>query len=325
MQELLERLLHDTFGGWDVHYKTLEGGASGRVFGVECQTDHGPRSVCIKLVADRLDPPFSEEPLEIRVYGGRPGNYDAARSALAGVISIPELFAGGRIDAARNDLGSPTSWRYWIMERLEGMSVVDWSIASRRDTAGLYHLIGRTLAQVHQLERSYPGWIDLPRADRWAWKPALFHTLRYAVARAAAGSELMSANQGEFYEFITQEQDRWRDLRQYSLSHPDGLQGLVKHDGVAWRFCGAVDIEDHLYTDPRFALAGIDLQARLRGTPSPEALREGYQSNRPWPPGYEDCRPVFQVLFLCTWTYVLGAEGRLPKLALELVREAARW
>ncbi len=313
----------DALGGREVRFERLHGGAVGHVFGVDCETAEGPRSVCVKLVRDRRDPPFVDEPLENRVYGGRPGNYDAARAALAGVVPVPELFASGRVTGhvggaePEGDPGAQTRWRYWIMQRIDGMSVDDWTRAAQRDPLGLYRLIGQTLARMHVLERDYPGWIDLPETNRWAWGPALFHTLRNAVDRAAAASEVISVAHTELHEFIGREQARWKDPPGYSLSHPDGLQGLVRHDGSSWRFCGAVDLEDHLYTDARFPLLGVDLQARL-----PDAFREGYTSVRPWPSGFDEARPVYQVLFLCTWTHVLGDAPRLAQLALEIAHEA---
>lgn len=313
----------DAFGGREVRFARLQGGAGGRVFRVDFESTEGARSVCVKLIRDRRDPSFSTEPLEDRVYGARPGHYDAARAALEGVVSVPELFASGRVEGASGAAdpeGDPCRWRYWIMQKLEGMSVVDWTREAQRDPLGLYRLIGQTLARMHQVERDYPGWVDLPETDRWTWGPALFHTLRDAVDRAAAGSELIAAGHAELREFVGREQARWTDPADYHLSHPDGLQGVARHDGSSWRFCGAVDLEDHLYTDARFPLSGVDLQARLRGTPLPGAFREGYSSLRPWPSGFEAARPVYQVLFLCTWSHVLGDPPGLAQLALEIAR-----
>ncbi len=316
----------DVFGGRGVCFARLQGGAGGRVFRVDFESAEGARSVCVKLVRDRRDPLFSDESLENRVYGGRPGHYDAARAALEGVVPVPKLFASGRVVGAADAEGDPslnTRWRYWIMQKLEGMSVVDWTQEAQHDPLGLYRLIGQTLARMHGVERDYPGWVDLPEADRWSWGPALFHTLRDAVDRAAVASELIAAGHAELREFVGREEARWTDPSDYHLSHPDGLQGIARHDGSTWRLCGAVDLEDHLYTDARFPLSGVDLQARLRGPPLPGAFREGYSSPRPWPSGFEEVRPVYQVLFLCTWTHVLGDPPGLAEVALEIARSAA--
>ena len=52
----------------------------------------------------------------------------AARAALEQVVPVPEIFASGRVARAGDAEGNPcvkTRWRYWIMQMLEGMSVVD--------------------------------------------------------------------------------------------------------------------------------------------------------------------------------------------------------
>ena len=82
------------------------------------------------------------------------------------------------------------------------------------------------------------------------------------------------------------------------------------------------DLEDHMYTDPRFPLAGLDLAARLVGIALPAALREGYESVRSWPIDFERARPVYQVLFLCTWSHVTNTP-QLAKLAHEMALSAA--
>jgi fructosamine-3-kinase len=52
----------------------------------------------------------------------------------------------------------------------------------------------------------------------------------------------------------------------------------------------------------------------------PGAFRAGYTSVRPWPEGFDKARPVYQMLFLCTWSRVC----RAPHLA-DLALEVGRW
>ncbi len=101
----------------------------------------------------------------------------------------------------------------------------------------------------------------------------------------------------------------WQAPEAYVFSHPDGIQGVaLPGDGGDWSFQGIVDVEDHHFTDPRFALAGYDL---AHG--SPETFRRAYVSETTWPEGFAQCRPVFHVYFLATWVTVLervdGAAG----------------
>jgi len=317
VRDLVDKLIRETFGADVVDLERQSGGAVGRVYRVDLagagtQQDGGARAttrptrVCLKLIRDAPDPPFDAEPLEDRVYGGRPGNHDAARAALQDAIPLPRLFAAGASDG----------FRYWIMEWLDGMSVVDWTGDADRERPGLYRRIGCSLAELHCVERDYPGWIALPEAQRWAWKPAFVHTLEDAIERAAAASPAFRARQAAVRVFAERECERWGEPASYSLSHPDGLQGLARHDGTQWRFVGAVDVEDHLFTDPRLPLAGVALQAESRGEALPADFRAGYESIRPWPGDAEQVRPAYQLMFLCTWTHVLGDPPGLAERAL---------
>jgi len=317
MRELVDELVLSRFGGRVVGNASLEGGAVGRVFVVEREGE-GPSKVCVKLVEDRPDPAFANETAGDRVYGSRPGNHDDARRLLAAVVPLPGLHATG----VTADI-SGVRWRYWVMEQLQGSARLDTG-GSARDAELLYGLVGETLARIHQVERDWPGWIALPHTMRWQWAPALFEALRDAISRAGDNGVLPASLRAQLLDVAEQHQARWVDPARFALSHPDGLQGIFEHDGAQWRIRGIVDIEDHFFLDPRFALTGIELQARLAGVELPSAFRAGYTSIRPWPPGLDDARPVYQMLFLCTWSRVVRA-SHLAELALELGRgEPAR-
>ena len=318
MLELVDELVLSSLGGRVVGRAPLEGGAVGRVFVVEREGE-GPRKVCVKLVEDRPSPAFVDEPAEERVYGSRPENYDEARALLAAVVAVPGLYSTGvAVDR------SGVRWRYWVMEQLQGSARLDGGGASARDAEHLHGLVGETLARIHQVEREWPGWIALPHTIRWQWGPAVFEALRHAISHAGDNGALPASSRAQLLAVAEQHQSRWVDPASFSLSHPDGLQGIFEHDGAQWRIRGVVDIEDHFFLDPRLALAGIELQAHLAGVELPSAFRAGYTSIRPWPEGFDDARPVYQMLFLCTWSRVCRA-SHLAELALEIGRrEAAR-
>ena len=315
MRKLLEELVQGELGRRLVSTEPLTGGAVGTVFRAELEGP-GPRSVCVKLMQNSDAPPFSEEPLERRVYGSRPANYDGARALLETVVPVPKLFAHKVVTD-----GSGVRWRCWIMEYIEGVAL-SFDAAARDDAAGMARVAGETVARLHQMERAYPGWVALPEAERWAWGPALFHTLRNGMREAAAAGMFGDEELDALYAFAKTEESRWTEPAAFSFGHPDGLQGLFQQEALGWRFRGVIDLEDHMYTDSRFPLAGLDLAARLVGIALPAALREGYESVRSWPTDFARARPVYQVLFLCTWSRVANMP-HLAKLAHEMARSAA--
>jgi hypothetical protein len=309
-----EKLVVASLGGAVVGSAPLEGGAVGRVFAVE-RRGEGPRRVCVKLVEDRPCPELDDEPAEDRVYGSRPENYHDARALLSSVVPVPCLYSTGvTVDE------SGRGWRYWVMAQLPGSARLDWRGTWARDATRLHRLAGETLARLHQMERGWPGWIALRETARWRWGPALFEALRRAISQAGENGSLPATVRAPLVAAADQQESSWVDPASFCLSHPDGLQGIFEHDGADWHLRGIVDVEDHFFLDPRFALAGIDLQARLEGVELPSAFRAGYTSIRPWPEGFHRARPVYQMLFLCTWSRVCSA-SHLAELALEIGRK----
>ncbi len=315
MRELLARVASEVLGAELQDYERLTGGAVGAVFRADCGTGSERRRVCIKLVHAPDELPLESEPDSARVYGTRQSNHAAARRALSEAgLPLPRLYGSG-------SLADPPR-RYYVMDYLDGMSVVDWTEAARRDPAGLHALIGATLARLHRSQRAYPGWLDLRPEDAWSFRPALSQTLHDAIARAAEASPQLHAARARLDDFAADAESRFTDPPAFSLGHPDGLQAIATHGDGGWQLLGLIDVEDHLYTDPRFPLAGVDLQYRLRGSRLPSALRAAYVQQRPWPDDFEAARPLYQLLFLCTWTHVLaGSETatRLPERVLALL------
>ena len=150
---------------------------------------------------------------------------------------------------------SGARWRYWVMAQLPGSPRLDWRGAGP-DAMPLHRLAGETLARLHGVERAWPGWIASPETGRWDWGPALFEALHHAIAQAADSGVLPAPVRAQLVALAEHHRSRWVDPPSFSLSHPDGLQAVFEHDGAAWCLRGLVDLEDHFFLDPRFALAG---------------------------------------------------------------------
>lgn len=278
-----------------VEVKDVSEGREGRVFRVQCEDGLW----CIKLVPATSEPPFAAEPIDDRVYGPRQSNLLPARRVLreAG-IALPALRRHGVLPGA-----PPLAFQ--VMEFLDGVSLRAWLQRPKAPGAAALHaLAGRLLGRMHREPRAYAGWPALPPQEAWSWHEAFFASFENRLTRAADRSERVAALRPLAAALLERAARDWRPARSFVFSHPDGLQGIVQRQGDDWSFAGAVDVEDHTFSDPRFALAGYDL-----AHPITDAFAQAYRAETDWPSDYETARPLCQLYFLLTWVAVFHDEG----------------
>ena len=256
-----------------VDVKDVSEGREGRVFRVRCEDGVW----CIKLVPATSEPPFAAESLDDRVYGPRPGNLLPARRVLeeAG-IALPALRSHGVLSGSE-----PLAFQ--VMEFLDGVSLrARLQRPEAPGAAALHALAGRLLGRMHRERRPHPGWAALPHGQAWSWHEAFFASFENRLARAAERSRRVAGLRPRVEELWRRTAKHWRPAHGFVFSHPDGLQGIVRNTGEGWEFAGAVDVEDHTYTDPRFALAGYDL-----AHPICSEFAMSYRDQADWPTDYD--------------------------------------
>jgi hypothetical protein len=101
----------------------------------------------------------------------------------------------------------------------------------------------------------------------------------------------------------------------------DGLQGHARRDGGVWRFVGHVDLEDFVFLDARFALAGFELSTG--GGRAPDVFWEGYRlRGPPVESSYARVRDLFQAYFLVNWLWIKTERPRLLGRIGQIVQRA---
>ena len=293
-EDLIGRLLRKRIGVEAGAIRPLTGGEVGRVFRV----DAGGVFYVVKFVEALSEPPFSDEPVDDRVYGSRWSNLVPAHTLLkANGIAVPALHAQGTV--------ADEKLNYAILDYLDG----DPDDGSPAWSA----CVGRALGRMHNLVRSYHGWVDMRPADAVHW-PSAFATsfkgwqsrgnghlspaLLHAVARRCEPL-LAALNAPDHFVF----------------SHTDGFQGILKKAGD-WALLGVIDIEDHQFTDQRFVLAGFELSRAFYG-PFDPGFWDAYQAVKPIDASYQAFKPLFQAYYLLVWTWVFRGRPSLLVPAIE--------
>jgi hypothetical protein len=91
----------------------------------------------------------------------------------------------------------------------------------------------------------------------------------------------------------------WVDPVHFVLSHGDGLQGMLVRGGNGWGLAGVIDIEDHLFTDQRFALSVYEMG--LGDAPVSDIFWVAYRQQASLDETYWQFRPLFQLYALLDW------------------------
>jgi fructosamine-3-kinase len=107
----------------------------------------------------------------------------------------------------------------------------------------------------------------------------------------------------------------WIDPPRFVFSHGDGLQGMWSPTAAGWTLSGVIDIEDHRFTDQRFALAVYEVS--MERAPLHASFWAAYQQQTRLDPTYPQFRPLFQLYVLLDWL------GNIPRTQPDDIKRLA--
>lgn len=303
----IQYIVDMTLGGSVKRIDDLSPGFSGsKVYAVDVVTPTGQLQCIVKLIPDwgnEEDWP-NDEQVTNRVYGSRAASFGTSYALLQlHAIPLPQVFLAR---APQPDL----PYYCYLMERLPGENVETVRARlSGRSLASLDRALGQYLGTIHRITRSYYGWADLQVPPPLSWRDALFTALHTVLDRACIHPVLAQHRQ-QIVQTFDQYAAAWIDPPRFVFSHGDGLQGMLVQSAGSWILSGVIDIEDHSFTDQRFALAVYEVS--MRHAPLRESFWEAYEQHTTLDSTYLQFRPLFQLYVLLDWL------GNLP---LAQVRE----
>lgn len=301
----LETLTREQLNGILLTANPIAGGHSGFVYGADVAIagDVGQveRTVCIKLTPWFAELAYDALPVGERVYGTRLSNFDAAYEIMrtAG-IAVPMLYASGTVGGDEAD-GNPHFF-YQIMDLVEGVEVRTFLAQGEHHAMDALHsLVGVTMGRLHQVTRDYDGWVAQSAPYVTGWKEAFFTSFQAVIERACDVNDAMRVNRSKLDAFLHGHEASWTPPTEFVFSHVDGFQGMARHIDDEWHLTGLIDIEDHSFTDARFALAGHELSLSFEERDAPDAFWAGYQRFKPIPSSYLTLRNFHQLYYLLDW------------------------
>jgi Phosphotransferase enzyme family len=250
----------------------------------------------LRCVAKFTPSEYSEDQsVANRVYGSRASSFSAAYSCLQKHhVPVPKLYA-------EYDPQPEILFYYQLMEFLPGEDISNvLKSTSLEDQPGLQQFLGRHLAAIHQITRSYDGWVDLAAPHPLSWHDAFFASL-YQNLDSACNHTAIAAQRLEIMRAITYYETQWSEPILFVLSHLDGLQGRIDKNSTSWRLMGVIDIEDHYFTDQRFVLSVFELVTERQSISILPDFWNVYEQQTTLDPTYWKLRPLFQLYVLLNW------------------------
>lgn len=283
------------------------------VYAVDLVSPSAHLPCIVKLIPDRPD----DQDVTNRVYGSHAASFRAAYALLHQyAIPLPQLYLALT--------PQPTVPFYcYVMERLPGEDVQ--TLRARLSGPSLAHLdaiVGQHLGAIHSITRSYDGWADLPTPHPLCWREAFFTALHTNLERACIHARIRKRRR-QIVQTVDQYAAAWIDPPWFVLSHGDGLQGMLVPNATSWSLTGVIDIEDHCFTDPRFALAVYELSmghASLK-----DSFWEAYQQHTTLDHSYRLFRPLFHLYVLLDWLLNIPPtrQHNIEKLTRQIVLRCA--
>jgi hypothetical protein len=258
---------------------------------VDVLTPAGSVPCIVKLIPDWDE----DDDVANRVYGSGAASFPAAHALLQqAAVPLPQLYA-----ALTPQPELP--FFCYVMERLPGDDV----LTLRARLAGpsqidLDALAGHHLGAIHRITRSFDGWADWTTPASLDWRAAFFTALRTVLERACVHTEILPHRQ-PLVQMFDHFAGTWIDPSRFVLSHGDGLQGMAVQTTSGWALSGVMDIEDHRFTDQRFALAVYEVEVSLRQPPLHDSFWTEYLQQTTLEPSYSQFRPLFQLYVLLDW------------------------
>ena len=140
--------------------------------------------------------------------------------------------------------------------------------------------------------------MDQPAAPARPWGDTFFAAFDRILERACIHAAL-AQRRPHLEQLRAQYAGEWSEPASFVLSHGDGFQAMVARQGARWAVTGVIDIEDHRFTDARFALAVHELGAG--SIPLGAAFWTAYQQQRDLERSYGHVRPLYQLYVLLDW------------------------
>jgi hypothetical protein len=286
---VLERIVAECLGGEAMSVVALEGGHSGAgVYRVRARFAGSERALVVKTAAVGDGP----EDDEARIYGTHPRSLGATYALLQSRgIPTYELLGWGMPTA-----GVPVYW--FAMSLLDGVSVHGGR--PEDDAEGFQRMCGHALGAMHAVTRSFDGAADRSSPHPTSWVDG-FSGAFEQVVRRELDLRGLSDLASRVRKFADRRHREWTEAPSYSLSHVDGLQGHAVHGLTGWRYLGHVDLEDVVFLDARFALAGYEL---AHGGIAPAPFWEAYESLVDADASYPAVRSVLQLYLLTDWLWI---------------------
>ena len=250
----------------------------------------------LRCVAKFTPSEYSEdESVTNRVYGSRASSFSAAYSCLRKHhIPVPKLYA-------EYSPQPEIPFYYQLIEFLPGEDISNvLKSTPSEEQSGLQQFLGRHLAAIHQIRRSYDGWVDLAEPHPLSWHDAFFSAL-YQNLDSACHHSAIAAQRSEIMRAIGYYETQWSEPILFVLSHLDGLQGKIDRTPTSWQLMSVIDIEDHYFTDQRFVLSVFELVAERQSISILPDFWNVYQQQTTLDPTYWKLRPLFQLYVLLNW------------------------
>lgn len=308
--QYIQRLIPTYLNGTAANIVDRSPGFSGsRVYAVDVATATGQRPCIVKLVPDWGDEhtwPVADQ-LTNWVYGGHAAGFGATYTLLQHhAIPLPHVYAAL---APQPDVSEFT----FLLERVAGDDVERVRTRLRGPALARFDaVVGAQLGTLHRITRAFAGWADQPTETTRPWRETFFAAFAIILERACVHAALAQRRQ-QLEHLLAQYAEAWRDPASFVLSHGDGFQAMVARRGTGWTVSGVIDIEDHRFTDARFALAVYELEAGR--IPLGEAFWAAYLQHRVLESDYEEVRPLYQLYVLLDWL------GNVPATQPDTIRE----
>ena len=250
-----------------------------------------------------------------RVYGSQISSFGAAYACLRqNEIPVPQLYADYNPQPE-------FPFYYQLMEFLPGQDIHQvLKSTPQANQAELQQFLAKHLGTIHRITRTYDGWVDLPAPHSLSWRDAFFTAL-YEHLESACTHAAIAEQRLKIMQTIGFYQDQWTDPTGFVLSHLDGLQGIVDKTSTGWQFMGIIDVEDHCFTDQRFALSTFELEAEFQEVSILPDFWAAYERATTRDPAYWKLRPLFQLYILLDW--ITGQPPEQGQMIRELNQKIA--
>ena len=290
---LIQHIVETYVGGTVERIVDRSPGFSGSfVYAVDVLAPTGNLPCIVKLIPDWPD---DDEDVTNRVYGSRSASFPAAYSLLQqAAIQLPQLYIALTPQPA-------LPFHCYVMERLPGEDMQ--TLRARLDGASqtdLDALAGQHLGAIHSVTRSFDGWADSATPASLNWRDAFFTALHTVLERACVHAEISQYRQ-QLVQTFDHYAATWIEPSRFVLSHGDGFQGMFVQTANGWEFSGVIDIEDHRFTDQRFALAVYEVEMSIQQAILSDSFWTGYLERTTLDSSYSQFRPLFQLYVLLDW------------------------